>query len=264
MTANDAAIAGLDHAVDGSGAGASAAELFAIVDVLDGQPSLRRSLSDPSASEDQRVGLAHRLLDGKVGPGSVSVVAEVVKQAWSSGRQLVTALERQAVRLALKGAMQDGTLDEVTAQLQTLRNTVDNNAELSGALRKLNYPVESKQSLVDRLISGKVAPATQTLAARAVKARKRNFSVTVGSYLEMAADLSGHQIARVTVARPLDQARIDRLKNALQAQTGKPITLQIEVDPSVIGGMSVAIEDEVIESTVAGRLEQARRQLNNL
>lgn len=264
MTARDAATQGLDHAVDGIGTGASAAELFAVVDVLDAQPSLRRSLSDPSASDEQRSGLAHRVLDGKVGPETISVVTEVVKAAWSSGRQMATALERQAVRLALRGAQQDGSLSEVTSQLQALRNAVENNPELSGALRNQTYPVEGKQALVDRLISTKVAPATQTLAARAVKARKRNFSVTVASYLEMAADMSGHQIARVTVARPLDEGRTERLRNALQAQTGKPVTLQIEVDPSVIGGMSVAIGDEVIESTVAGRLEQARRQLNNL
>ena len=52
MTARDAAHAALDSAVDGITTDAQTAdELFAVVDLLDGQPTLRRSLSDPSASD---------------------------------------------------------------------------------------------------------------------------------------------------------------------------------------------------------------------
>ena len=80
----------------------------------------------------------------------------------------------------------------------------------------------------------------------------------------MAADLSGEKIARVTVARPLDEGRIARLKAALEAQLGTTVSLQIEVDPSVLGGRNVAIDDDVIESTVAARLDQAHRQLTTL
>ena len=264
MTARDAAIAELDRAVDGLGAGASAAELFAVVDVLDAQPSLRRSLSDPSASDDQRAGLARRLFGGKLGAESVAVIGEVVKAPWGTGQRMASALERQAVRLALKTAVDNGNLADVVAQLNSLAAAVSSSHELNAALRDRSYPVAAKQELIDRLIAGQALPATRTLASRAVKARRRNFTVTLQSYLEMAAGLLGTKIARVTVARPLDQARIDRLKAALEAQTGTPISIQIEVDPAVIGGMSVAIGDDVIESTVAGRLEQARRQLINL
>lgn len=264
MTARDAAIAELDLAVDGLGAGASAAELFAVVDVLDAQPSLRRSLSDPSASDDQRAGLARRLFGGKLSPESVAVIGEVVKAPWGTGQRMASALERQGVRRALKTAADDGNLTDVVAQLNSLAAAVASSHELSAALRDRSYPVAAKQALIDRLIAAQALPVARTLASRAVKARRRNFMVTLQSYLEMAADLSGMRIARVTVARPLDEARITRLKAALEAQTGTPLSIQIEVDPAVIGGMSVAIGDNVIESTVAGRLEQARRQLINL
>ena len=54
------------------------------------------------------------------------------------------------------------------------------------------------------------------------------------------------------------------LAAANPAPAGKPLSLQVHVDPSVIGGVNVAIGDDVIESTVAARLEDARRQLVNL
>ena len=99
------------------------------------------------------------------------------------------------------------------------------------------------------------------LASRAAKARKRTFALTAKSYVEMGAEIAGEEMALVTVARPLDPQRVARLKSALERQVGGPVNLQIEVDPAVLGGMSVVIGDDVIESTVAARLEDARRQL---
>jgi len=69
-------------------------------------------------------------------------------------------------------------------------------------------------------------------------------------------------VARVTVARPLDEGRTERLRRALEARVGGPVLLRITVDESVIGGMSVDLGTHVFESTVAGRLDEARRLLN--
>jgi F-type H+-transporting ATPase subunit delta len=42
------------------------------------------------------------------------------------------------------------------------------------------------------------------------------------------------------------------------------VSLQVTVDPAVLGGVNVSLGDDVYESTVAARLEDARRQLINL
>ena len=264
MMARGAAPAGLDATVAGIASDATtASELFAVVDLIDGQPMLRRSLSDPSASFEERAGLAKRLFDGRVSASTLAVVTEVLRSAWSSGADMVAGLERQGIRLALQSAHRSGGIDEVADQLHTLAATIDASPELAGTLRNQTYPVEAKKGLVDRLIAGKVHPVTRTLAARAVRSRRRNIGQTVGAILEIAADVAGEKIARVTVARPLDEARVARLKAALEAQIGRTVSLQIDVDPAVLGGMNVAIDDDVIESTVAARLDQARRQLNS-
>lgn len=265
MTARDVANAALDASVDGIGTdAAAAAELFAVVDLLDGQPMLRRSLSDPTATSVARAGLAERLLGGKVSTAALGVVSEVVKAPWRSANALVVGLERQAVRLTLKASRADGSLGQVEQELYTLACTVEQSSELNAALRSLAYPVDGKRGLIERLIAGKVSPVTAQLADRAVRARRRTFALTVDSYLQMAADLSGQKIARVTVARPLDEAQAARLKAALSAQVNAEIVLQVHVDPKAIGGISVSIDDDVYESTVASRLEDVRRQLINL
>ncbi len=265
MSARDAAIAELDAAVDRIATdAATAAELFAVVDLLDGQPMLRRSLSDPSASDESRADLAQRLFARKVAPATLGVLGAVVKAAHRSGNALVAALDRQGVRLALRQARDTGQLDTVTSELFQVSSLVDENHELGAALRNPAYPVEGKRGLVAGLLRDKVSAATLELANRAVNARRRTFGLTVQGYLDMAARLAGQRIAKVTVARELDAGRVSRLRSALEVQVGAPVSLQVTVDPAVLGGVNVSLGDDVYESTVAARLEDARRQLINL
>lgn len=263
MSARDAAIGILDAKADAVAPDAKAAsELFAVVDVLDGQPPLRRSLSDPSASPADRVALAERLFGSRISPGAMSVLSVLVGGPGLTGRRLVQAVERQAVRALLRVALSSGVLPTVQAELFAFASVVEGDAELDDVLRNRTYPLEARRALVAGLAADKVHPITSDLLARAAAGRVRTLPLTVSSYLDMAAALAQQQIAKVTTARPLDEGRLERLRRALEVQAGGPVVLQVEVDPDVLGGLDVQIGDHIIESTVAGRLEQARRLLN--
>jgi F-type H+-transporting ATPase subunit delta len=77
----------------------------------------------------------------------------------------------------------------------------------------------------------------------------------------VVADTAGEGVATVRVAQPLSEAERDRLKRALATQYGREIHLNEVVDPSVIGGVRVEIGDDVVDGTVVGRLDDARRRL---
>ncbi|RRD47888.1 F0F1 ATP synthase subunit delta [Tessaracoccus sp. OH4464_COT-324] len=239
----------------------AATEVFQLVDVLDGQPMLRRALSDPSAQPEQRLGLARKLFASRVGSGALAALESVVGTSWRSAAELVRGLELDGVRLALRSASEEGTLHLVSAELHTIGEAVGGSAELTTTLRSASYDLEAKRGLIARLLGSAVHPVTGLLAARAVKGHKRTFSKTIADYLNLAAEISHQVVAKVTVARPLDEGRLARLRDALSARVGKPVTLQVSVDPEVLGGVSVAIGHDVYESTVAGRLEEVRRQL---
>lgn len=263
MKARDAAMLALDAKTDALSVDAEAAdELFAVVDLLESQAPLRRSLSDPSASPEERAALATRLFGTRISPAALAALTEVARADFASGRRLVAALERLGIRAMLSVARNAGDLAKVQEELQSFATTVDSDPALSDALRNKTFPLEARRALVARLVAGQVQPVTERLLARASAARVRTLPLTVRSYLKMAAASSGQQIARVTVARPLDEARTERLRKALEAQVGRPVWLQVRIDPGVLGGMDVQLGDDIIESTVAGRLDDARRLLN--
>lgn len=239
----------------------AAKEIFQLTDVLAGQPMLRRALSDPSAQPERRVELASKLFASKVGAASFSSLERIVAQSWRSAEQMVQALELDGVRAALQSALADGALDRITSELHAVGEAVGSSAELTTTLRNGAYDLEARRSLVARLHGPDVHPVTSLLAARAVNGHRRSYTKTIDDYLDEAAELSDALVAKVTVARPLDQARIERLRAALAAKAGRPVSVQVSVDPEVLGGINVTIGHDVYESTVAGRLEDVRRQL---
>ncbi len=262
MKARDAALLALNEKTDAMSVDASGAdELFAVVDLLESQAPLRRSLSDASSTADGRAALATRLFASRISSSAMAVLAEVARGNFSSGRRLVATLENQGLRALLRAARESGDLERVQEELHDFAMTVDSDAALADTLRNRTYPLEARRELVSRLISNRAHPVAERLLVRAAAARVRTLPLTVRSYLGMAAALAGEQIARVTVARPLDEARTERLRRALEAQVGGPVTLQIEVDPEVLGGMNIVMGDHIIESTTAGRLDDARRLL---
>ncbi len=261
--ATQARQAELDRVLDNQDATpALADELFAVVELLSGQVSLRKALSEATAGDAARRELAAAVLGGKVSTATQAVVEAAAGLRWASGADLTAALERQGVRALLRSAQLGKRLDAVEEELFRFSRIVDADHGLRDVLEDRSGSLTGREELVGALLAGKAEDATIALGKRALRAANRTFARTLDSYLALAAAERSRAIAEVTVARPLTDDQAERLRAALSRQVGREVTLQISVDPAVIGGVRVKLGDEVIEGTVAGRLEAAERQLN--
>lgn len=261
--AEESRLGALDRVLDDRAPNSAlAGELFAVVDAIEAQPALRRTLTDPGLSPEQRRDVAHRLLAGKVSEAAVTVVAEAAALRWSGGRSLAAAIERQGVRAELRAAQQNGQLDRVEAELFRVERTVAGDRGLGEALRDRSVGLPARVELVTRLLEGRAHEATLVLARRAVSARSGTFGDTVEGYLTRAAELRQRGLATVRVARPLTDEQHSRLRAALSRQVGQEVAMHVIIDPELLGGVRVELGDEVIEGTVAERLQRAGREIH--
>jgi F-type H+-transporting ATPase subunit delta len=235
------------------------ADLFAVVDALDGSPTLRRALTDPGTPEQSRQRLVHGLFDGKVSETTADIVAEAAAMRWAGGRTFAAALERQAVRAKLMAAENAEELENTEDELFRFARLVEANPRLRNALADRSVSVTHRQELVGSLLEGKASDATIALAKRAVAARERTFGQTIEGYVTLAAAQRNRIVATVRVAKPLTDEQRARLRNSLRSQVGRDVAIQEVVDEHVLGGVQVELGDEVIEGTVAGRLHEAWR-----
>ncbi|MBV9096453.1 MAG: F0F1 ATP synthase subunit delta [Frankiaceae bacterium] len=238
------------------------ADLFAVVTLFANQTSLRRAVSDPAVSADAKVALVDRLLSGKISDGARELVRQTARSRWSEPRDIVDALESVAVEAALSQAERDDQLDEVEDQLFRFERVVAAEPDLRTALTDRNLPADRKQALLHRLLDGKIAPVTYGLIERAVLSpRGRTFERVLEEFLAVAAQRRSRLVARVTTAVPLDDDQQSRLAAAIAREFGSEVRLQVVVDSSLLGGLTVRVGDELIDASVARQLDAAYRKL---
>lgn len=242
--------------------GAISDELFAVVTLLAGQGSLRRTLSDPALAADSKVRLVDSLFEQRLGEQALEVLRALARQRWSAPRDVVDALEEIAVEAALQRAESEGVLDEVEDELFRFGRIVDGEPRLRAAFTNRTLPAERRSQLLHRLVDDKVAAVSASLIERAVLApRGRTIERVLDDYAELAAKRRERLIAHVTSAVPIDEEQQERLVEALRREFGRDIRLQVVIDPDLLGGMTVKIGDELIDGSVARHLDVARRQM---
>jgi F-type H+-transporting ATPase subunit delta len=237
-------------------------ELFDVTSLLDREKGLRRALTDPSRSGDDRAGLVRGLLSDRVGSAGLDVLVWAVRARWSAPRDLADAVELLAVEARVAAAEKAGRLDAVEDELFRTARVVAGSPELRVALADRSAPMDSRAALVEDLLAGKATDETRHLVRRAVVApRGRSFDRTLEQYADVAADRRSRLVATVTATVPLTERQRERLGAALARLYGHEVQLNIQVDPALIGGIRVEIGDELIEGSVVSRLDDARRRL---
>lgn len=255
----------LDSLVDG----ASAADLerlgddlFSVLQLLIKEPALRRALGDNSASAQARSALADQLLDGKIGRAAMDVVSDLVTARWSRSLDLLEGLEVLARRAILGVAEKDGTLSEVEDELFRFGRILDREPRLAALLTDPATPVEGRVKLLRDLLGQKVLPVTAKLLTQAVNApRGRSLDRVAEELADLAAARRDRYVAHVRTPVALTAQQEQRLTDTLSRLYGRAMSLQVEQDASLLGGLVVRVGGEVIDGSVAGKLASARRQL---
>ncbi|MFI7616820.1 F0F1 ATP synthase subunit delta [Nonomuraea terrae] len=237
-------------------------ELFAIADLLDREHSLRRALSDPAKPAELRARTMRALLSGKVSEAAVATAEAAAAAKWSSGIDLPDALERLGVVAAAAEAEGTGTLDEVEDELFRFGRVMAANPLLRRALANNSAPEEAKRQLLRDLLGGKTAPTSVRLISQvAVHPRGRSLESGLEEFGLLVAQQRQRLVAVVRSAVELTEQQKQRLATWLSTSYGRDVHLNVEVDPRVIGGFSVRIGDEIIDTTIVGRIEEVRRRL---
>jgi F-type H+-transporting ATPase subunit delta len=237
-------------------------ELFAVVGLLDTEHGLRRALSDPGKPAEEKGAIVRALLHGKVSQRAEALVAAAAESRWATPGNMVDALEQLAIEAMVLAADADDALDDLEDGLFRFGRVVAAQPDLRAALDSTWLPAERKRELLAALLRGQVTPVTLRLITQMVThPRGRPLPVALDMCANIAARHREQVIAVVRSAVDLTQAQRSRLAGALAASYGHQVHLNVVIDPSVVGGISVRIGDELIDGTVASQLAGVRRKL---
>lgn len=237
-------------------------ELFSVAGLLTTEPQLRSVLADSGQPLAVREALVQQVLGGKVSDLTVALVVLAASQRWAEDLDLVMALEQLAAEAAFMVADANGSLEATEEELFRFGRAVDASPELQMALTSPSQTAATKAHVVADLLQGRSTEATRQVLEYSVgHLHGRRIDAVIDELCDLAAEQRERVVAEVRVAAPMDDDQKRRLAEVLTKLKGRPVRLNVAVDPAVLGGAHVRIGDEVIDGTVASRLENASRAI---
>lgn len=241
------------------------AELVAVGQMMDREIVVTRYLTVPSEDGAPRTRLIERLLSGKVGDPTLDVLRAAVSERWSANSDLIDAIEHVSRQALLEVAEREDKVDEVEEQLFRFSRIVDAQPRLAILLGDYAVPVEGRVGLLRKVLdsaSTRVNPITAALLTQTVELlRGRPAEEAVQFLAEVAVARRGEVVAQVSAAADLSEAQRTRLTEVLSRIYGHPVSVQLQVDTELLGGLLIAVADEVIDGTLSSRLSAAEAKL---
>jgi F-type H+-transporting ATPase subunit delta len=240
-------------------------ELVSVAKVLDREIVVTRYLTVPAEDSAPRVQLLERLFSDKVSDAALDVLRAAVCERWSANSDLVDAIEHLSRQALLAVAEREGKVDEVEDQLFRFSRVLDAQPRLAILLGDYGSPPEGRIGLLRKVLdssSARVDKIVVALLSHTVELlRGQSADEAVKFLVEVAVARRGEIVAEVRAAAELSDAQRTRLVEVLGRIYGHPVSLQLQTDDALLGGLLITVGDEVIDGTLSARLAAAEAQL---
>lgn len=171
-----------------------------------------------------------------------------------------TAARRYA-EAAFEVALRDGTVDAWRAELDAAA-AITADETVGRLLANPAVPLEARAGMADSIF-GKVVgrPVLNLIRLMLRRGRIEQLGRVAADFRRLDNARQGVTLATATSASPLTPDEIRALTTRMEQFTGGRVELDLQVDPSLLGGLVVRVGDRLIDGSVRGRLERLRNQL---
>jgi F-type H+-transporting ATPase subunit delta len=175
--------------------------------------------------------------------------------------QDIRAAKRYATAL-FEAAQKLQALDEVERDINSVLELMGQTKALRDMWESPLIPAGRKRAIISKLLGESLNPLSLSFLRLLVDKRREDVLEPVQLELRLLSDRARHLLRAdvIFAVAPTPQEQT-ALQSSLQHRTGEQIQLTVHIDPSILGGVVVRMEDTVIDGSVRGTLERLREQL---
>ena len=165
-----------------------------------------------------------------------------------------STIARPYAEAAFRLADAQGKLADWSAVLANL-SAVAADTRVRAAIGDPNLPAAKVAGLIIGILSGKLnGEAENFVRVLAENGRLDVLAEIRGQYEALKNGREGVVEAEITTAFDMDQAQLADLVARLEKKTGRKVKARVSVDKALIGGVKIAIGDQVIDGSARAQL----------
>lgn len=161
-------------------------------------------------------------------------------------------------------ALERKALDAVYADMVAFKKTVEETSALGKMLKSPIIKSDKKQAVLKQIFAAGFNEITMAFLTL-VTAKNREFYLhdIAVQFIAQYNEINKITTARVKTAVAIGENVQAEVKAFLEKQTGKSVILENSIDPELIGGMVVQIEDRLYDASISGKLRKVKQDLLN-
>ena len=157
-------------------------------------------------------------------------------------------------------------LDPVADDLRGLRALLRESAELRRLIRSPVLSREEQGKAIAALAQAAgLSPLTRNfLSLLAHNRRLFALPEMIEGYLQQLAERRGEVTARVLAAQPLSAEQREAIDDRLRKAVGRKVAVDVEVDPSLLGGVVIKVGSRMIDASLKSKLYRLQLQMKGV
>lgn len=170
-------------------------------------------------------------------------------------------IARTYARSLFEAAESRGKVDQIKSELDQFADAVNNSRDLSLFLFSPYFSNAEKNDGLKKVVVDASPEFENFLELLIEKNRMPLLPRIQSNYESYWADFNKLLPVTVTSAVELPQETIDKIKQSVEAQTGRKVELDGRVDDSVVGGIVLQVGNRVLDASIRGNLERLKREV---
>ena len=167
---------------------------------------------------------------------------------------------------ALRAVCKDSfsLLETLLEEIKIVNNIFSSVRETKQVFESPAFSKEEKKELIKKLFSSKINQTTLNFLLLIIDNKRFNLLSDIQNELvKIVNDEKGIVTAELFSATELDNSILEELKLKLENmyKGNKKITIEHKIEPDLIGGLKVKIDDLLFDGSIKGRLEELRRRI---
>ncbi|HLX13730.1 MAG TPA: F0F1 ATP synthase subunit delta [Bradyrhizobium sp.] len=160
-------------------------------------------------------------------------------------------------------ARDEKSIDAVRADLDRFETMLSESADLTRLVRSPVFSAETQSKALAAVLDKAGISGISAKFLKVLTANRRLFAITdvIRAFRALVAKFKGEATADVTVAERLSDKNLDALKTALKSVTGKDVALNVNVDPTIIGGLVVKLGSRMVDSSLRTKLNSIKHAM---
>ena len=167
---------------------------------------------------------------------------------------------KRYAQAAFQLALEADSLDQWGLELAQAAQAASD-PELRTFWEHAKVPTEQKLALVERALPDGHPMVRNLISLLVLRGLAGRLPEIHAEYRRLLNEHQGRVQVDVTSAVPLEDAQRDRITTTLRRIVAKDIELVTHVDPSILGGLVLMVEDKLIDGSTRAKLQGLRRNM---